>query len=166
MSYDPVKSLQMGRSDLGANAIDDVVSLRIEPEPKMCCCSHCWPLVWQRVNERIHPQGPVQHDGRVLLQIGDERLVLESHESGPEIVIILAASINLVSAVLNLVVMICNSLSKDKKCPSRVNVVKRKFLKGRVSEEIILQVDAPIRMSDKDMANLRKVIQKALSKNS
>ncbi|MCX5636740.1 MAG: hypothetical protein NTX52_03475 [Planctomycetota bacterium] len=165
MSYDPITSLQMGGRDLGSNTPGEVVSVRIEPDFKTCCCcSHCWPLVWQQINEHIHPQGPVEHEGRVLLKIGDERLVLESHESGPEIIMLVAASINLVTAVINLVTIICVSLSKERKRPSRISIVKRRLVKKKVSEEIVLQIDVAGLMSDRDMASLEKTIRKVLLK--
>ncbi len=165
MSYDPTTSLEIGGRDLGSDTPSAVVSIRIEPDFKACCCcSHCWPLVWQQINEHIHPQGPVEHEGRLLLRIGDERLVLESHESGPEIIMLVAASINLVTAVINLVTVICSSLSKERKHPSRINIVKRRLVKKKVSEETVLQISVAGLMSDKDMANLGKTIRKALSK--
>jgi hypothetical protein len=165
MSYDPMASLETGGRDLGSNTHSEVVSIRIEPDFKTCCCcSHCWPLVWQQINEYIHPQGPVEHEGRVLLKIGDEHLVLESHESGPEIIMLVATSINLVTAVINLVTMICISLSKERKRPSRISIVKRRLVKKKVSEEIVLQIDMAGPTSDRDMANLEKTIRKTLLK--
>ena len=101
--YNPKKSLNNAEGLLDANNIQEVISLRIEPEPLHCCCSHCWPLVWEKVNALIYPQGPVQHEGRAVIKVNNEDYVLEQHESGPEILLLITASLNLITAVMNMI---------------------------------------------------------------
>ena len=89
MSYDPEKCLMHAEKLLDSCDIEEVISLKIEPEQRMCCCSHCWPLVWKEVNDIIQPQGPISHEGRVVVEVDNEKYILEQHESGPEILLIL-----------------------------------------------------------------------------
>ena len=141
MSYNPEKSLRDAEKILDSRELRDVISLRIEPESTMCCCSSCWPLVWQQVNELIFPQGPVEHEGRVLVKIDNEKCVLEQHESGPEVILLVTASLNLIVAVINLVVAACSSLRKERKCPTKIRIVKRRFFRNRVDEDLLVEVN-------------------------
>jgi len=68
---------------------DKYLSIKLYP-PHGCCCSHCWPETWRAVNSFISPYGHVCHEGDAVIGDGDDKFVLESHESGPEIIVYLA----------------------------------------------------------------------------
>jgi len=63
----------------------NLVQFKIEPVPNSCCCSHHLPEFWEAVNDKISPQGPIEHEGAAILNIENEQVILEQHEGGPEI---------------------------------------------------------------------------------
>ena len=161
MSYDSEKCLTDAEKLLDSRDLQDVISLKIEPEPKrMCCCSDCWPLVWQDINDFIQPQGPVDHEGRAVVEIEGEKYVLEQHESGPEILLIVTASINVIAAVINLIVAVCNSLRRERKCPKKIKIVKRRLLHKRVVEEVIVELS--LDDSELTQEKIKKIIKAAI----
>lgn len=169
--YYPEKSLKDAKKQLGLHHLEEVVSLRLEPEPTTCCCSNCWPLVWQQVNELIHPQGPVEHEGQALIDIDSERCVLVQNESGPEILFSVAVSVAvsiditvLIDTVIKLISTMCSSLAKERKRPSRISIVKRQFVKKAVSEEVLLQIDIASEAPADYMKAITKIVQKVFSK--
>jgi hypothetical protein len=169
--YYPDKSLKNAKNLLDSHALEDVVSLRLEPEPTTCCCSHCWPLVWQQVNDLIHPQGPVEHEGQALIKIDSNKCVLVQNESGPEILASVAVSVvvsvdvnALIDTVIKLISTMCSSLAKERKQPSRISLVKRRFVKKVISEEILLQIDISNGASADCMKAITKVVQNIFSK--
>jgi hypothetical protein len=165
--YYPEKSLKNAKNLLDSTALEDVISLRLEPEPTTCCCSHCWPLVWQQLNELIRPNGPVEHEGQALIKIGSERCILVQNESGPELLFSVAASVDinaLIDTVIKLISTLCSSLAMERKRSSKITLIKRRFVKKAVAEEILLQIDISSRFSDENITAITKVIQKVFSK--
>ena len=74
-----------------------------------CCCSHCWPVTWQAINEFIYPCGPVGHEGEALFIKDKDKYVIKSHESGPEIILYMAgitASATLLKSIIDLITTI------------------------------------------------------------
>lgn len=140
MGYEPERSLNNAVKLLDARDIHHVISLRIEPDPRVCCCSDCWPLVWNRVNALIYPQGPVEHEGQVLVEIGHEKYILEQHESGPEVLLLITASINLIAAVMNLIVAVSHSLEEERRSAASIKIIKRRLLRKRVTEELLVEL--------------------------
>jgi len=65
------------------------VIIKLEPEPRSCCCFHCWPETWSTINRHIAPLGPIKDEEDVLIKHDDHEFVLECHESGPEIIVYL-----------------------------------------------------------------------------
>lgn len=68
-----------------------------------CACTHCWPHTWAEINRHLEPQGPIGHEGTLVIRAHDEAFVLEGHESGPEIFAYVGASAGVVSAITSLV---------------------------------------------------------------
>lgn len=128
---------------------DNYISIKVEPDPKRCCCFHCWPETWAFVNKFIYPYGPLKDEGDVLININNEKFVLECHESGPEVVAYLGlgtASILLTKSIIELIVAMLKSLEKEKhKRPSTIKIIKRRQMKGKVKEENIISIDLPLR---------------------
>jgi len=100
------------------------------------------------VNSFISPCGPVGHEGDAVIGDGDERFVLESHESGPEIIAYLAlttASTVLAKSVIDLITTFLKCLSKEhRNQPPRIKISKRRLVKGRVEKETIMEIDIPV----------------------
>ena len=69
----------------------NLVFLKIEPVPRSCCRSHCLPELWGNINSEISPQGPIRHEASEILVLKDEPIVLEQHESGPELLVFIDA---------------------------------------------------------------------------
>jgi len=106
----------------------DYIVVKVSPKSG-CCCFHCWPTAWREVNSHIAPFGPIEDKGDA--RVGDEpRLVLECHESGPEIVVpFLAAvtvSLSLVTAVVNLLQAILKSMEKERRLHDEVTSLHRR----------------------------------------
>lgn len=144
---------------------DKYISIKLSP-PSGCCCSHCWPKTWQIINQAIAPCGPVEHEGDALIEKDGDRFVLESHESGPEIILYLAlvtASLTVTKSVIDLVNTIIKGLSKEKrKQPARLKITKRQIIKGKIEEENIMEIDIPI--SEGMEKQLEEKINQAINK--
>ena len=123
------------------------ISIKLSP-PFGCCCSHCWPETWQKINKTIAPCGPIEHGGDALIEKNGNIFVLESHESGPEILVYLAlatASVTLVKSVIDLVSTIVKGLSGEYiKQPLRIKISKSQIIKGKIEEENLIEIDIPI----------------------
>jgi hypothetical protein len=143
------------------------ISIKFSP-PSGCCCSHCWPETWQEINHAIAPYGPVGHEGDALIGKNENKFVLESHESGPEIIVYLAvikASATLAKSVIDLATTIIKSLpdKKNRKQPPRIKILKRQIIKGKIEEENLIELDIPI--SEDIEKQLEKKIKQVLKKN-
>jgi len=141
------------------------ISIKLSP-PSGCCCSHCWPFTWQKINETIAPSGPVEHEGDSLIEKDESEFVLESHESGPEIIIYLAlatASATLAKSVIDLITTIVKGLTNEsRKRPPRIKISKRQILKGKIEEETLVEIDIPI--SKGIESQLKEKIKRAINK--
>jgi hypothetical protein len=127
------------------------ISIKLSP-PSGCCCSDCWPKTWQEINQAIAPCGSVRHEGDALIEVNENKFVLESHESGPEIIVYLAlvtASATLTKAIIDLIITIIKGLSnEDRKQPPRIKISKKRIIKGEIQEENLIEINIPI---SKDM---------------
>lgn len=130
-----------------ARDYEHYLCLKIAPAGGGCCCFHCWPHTWQKVNRTIQPFGPLEDEGDALIDTGDGRFVLECHESGPEIVIYVGAAtagILLIKAVVELITTIIKSKSEDpRRRASKFTITKRTFVGSYYREDRIIEVDLP-----------------------
>jgi hypothetical protein len=144
---------------------ENYTSIKLSP-PSGCCCSHCWPETWQKVNQTIAPCGPVEHEGDALIKKNGNAFVLESHESGPEIIVYLtlvSASAILAKSVIDLITTIIKALSSEhRKQPPRIKISKRQIIKGNIEEETLIEIDIPI--SKGIEKQLEEKIMKAINK--
>ena len=145
---------------------ENYISIKLSP-PSGCCCSHCWPETWHKINQTIAPCGPVGHEGDALIENNGDKFVLESHESGPEIIAYLAlvtASVTLVKSIIDLIATIIKGLSNEhRKQPPRIKISKRQIIKGKIEEECLIEIDIPI---SKDIEKqLEEKIKQAINKN-
>lgn len=163
LSIDRANAL-IGRSN---PIYEHFLSLKITPENTSCCCFHCWPETWHNVNRYIHPYGPLMDEGDVLLGDGENRFVLQCHESGPEIVLYLGlatASLVLVKSVVELITVFLKSLQNERgKTPSKVHLTKRVFINGEYEEEHIIDLEFPL--SETAELELQKRIEGLLKRN-
>lgn len=94
------RSIDRAASLLDAKPSDEYLIIKLLQQPRGCCCSDCWPRTWNVVNDAIAPAAPVPHEGDSLLSLAGEPVVLESHESGPEIVLLMAQWAKSIAALL------------------------------------------------------------------
>ena len=142
---------------------DKYTSIKIESlKATSCFCFHCLPNTWQSINAYIHPYGPIEDEGDVLLKENDKSFVLECHESGPEIIIYGVASSLIGAAIAKLVTMFLTSLRDDHKSLGALKVTLRRQVKNEVDEEIIVKVDMPL--SGEVVKQLNNRIIKAIEK--
>ena len=138
----------------------NLVQFKIEPIPSRCCCSDCVSGLWDKVNDGISPQGPIEHEGFAILNIENEQVILEQHESGPEII----AFLNSVTAVCNFIKLLF-SLSIDaftKKGAAKIKIIKRTITtKQKLVDESILEIDLN---QIKNGKGLDKTLNKFLNK--
>jgi hypothetical protein len=130
------------------NEAENYISIKLSPIPSGCCCFHCWPYTWEKINKSIQPCGPIEDEGDVLIEKNKMKFVLECHESGPEIIAYLAlatASTVLLKSIIDLVITIIKALSKeDRKQPARIKISKRQVIKGKNEEDNLIEIDIPM----------------------
>jgi len=141
---------------------EEYVHVKIETPGSECwCLKHHAPRTWEAVNSYIAPCGPVRDHGDVLVDRNGERVVLEHHESGPEIVVCLAlctALVTLVKSVLDLVTVIVKARSDERRIPSvKVTITRRSGADSAPSREVAVEVEAP--MSKKGVSDLKKALE-------
>lgn len=126
----------------------DYISIKIKPVQGGCCCFHCWPKTWSRINKYITPCGPLRDEGDVLIERNNEKFVLECHESGPEIIVYLGvgvASLTLVKSIVDLIATMLKTLQTESKNASgRIKITKRRLIKGHVETEELLEIELPL----------------------
>ena len=142
------------------------IILKLLPEPRGCCCFHCWPETWAEVNRHIAPYGPVPDEGDALVKSGSEGYVLECHESGPEVVIYLGvttASLVLVKSVVDLFTTFLKGRQKEVSArPTRIRLTRRRVVKGTVEDDVLVEVEFPL---SEDVASvLNESVRRALEK--
>ena len=143
-------------------SIDDYISIKLKPLNGECCCFHCWPHTWYEVNRFIQPNGPLQDEGDVLIKDNDYEYVLECHESGPEIIVLIDRIVNYSSFIISITGLIITLLQnhRKEKPGNTIEIIKRKFKNGSITEEVIFKAQGP--SIEKDV--LEKIIRKQLNK--
>jgi hypothetical protein len=126
---------------------EDYVLLKIIAEPGFCWCFHCWPSVWGDINRHIAPKQIVD-EGDVLLQFEENQLVLECHESGPEIVVylgLLSVSLSLVKTIVDLIMIFAKSSDKDsqKRC-DHLKITKYRMIDNKPIEQELIVLELPL----------------------
>jgi len=152
----------------GSKSGDEFIILKLLPEPRGCCCFHCWPSTWADINRYTSPQGPIPDEGDVLIRTEGGDYVLECHESGPEIVVylgIITASLVLTKSVVDLVTTFLKTLQKERHKPlSSVKPSRRHVSDGEIEEEILMEISFPLSADTEKMLDER--IQEALQKSA
>jgi len=137
----------------------NLVVFKIEPVPMFCCCSGCVRELWTTINGEIHPQGPIEHEGSAMLNIQNEQILLEQHESGPELI----AFLNSVTAICNFIKLLF-SLSIDaftKKGATKIKIIKRTITtEQKLVNEAVFEIE-----SSKSPEEISKAINKILTGN-
>jgi hypothetical protein len=146
---------------------ENYIAIKLSPLNIGCCCSDCLRETWDITNQFIAPCGPVEHEGDALIKKDGSTFVLEQHESGPEIIVYMAlatASLTLAKSVIDLITAIIKALSNEhRKQPSRIKISRRQFIKGKVQEDNLIEIDIPI--STKLEKQLEQVIKRAINEN-
>ena len=128
---------------------NDYVSIKLSLLPSGCCCSSCLPETWRIINQFIAPYGPVEHEGDALIENGINKFVLESHESGLEIIALIdliKKSSDCLKSIIQLIVIAIKAFfSQEKRRQSvRIKILRRQIIKGMVEEENSIEIDFPI----------------------
>ena len=149
------------------NEYDNYISIKLSPIPSGCCCFHCWPDTWRQINKFIQPYGPLEDEGDILIETKKSKVVLECHESGPEIIAYLGlgtASLVLLKSLIELIGTIVKALSHEsRKQPSRLKISRRRIVKGNIEEDSFIEIDIPI---SKDIEKqIEETIKKLIDKN-
>jgi len=144
--------------------IENYISLKIVPVNGGCCCFHCWPDTWDAINKDISRYGYLEDEGDVALGDGNEKFVLECHESGPEIIIQIAiASASLVTNITNLILNIIKNRQKERS-GVQFKLTSRRYKNSKIINETILEIEYPI--SSKSVNILSQKIKDILSTKS
>jgi hypothetical protein len=128
------------------NNYEKYISIKIKPKQELsCCCFHCWPYTWKAINSMISQYGIIEDEGDVLIGEGEDRFILECHESGPEIIVYVPigiAALTLITNIINLIINIIKNRQKEKSS-SRFIITKRIIRNSKIIEENIIEVDFP-----------------------
>jgi len=135
----------------------EIIQFKIEPVGISCCCSHHLPEFWESVNDKISPQGPIEHEGGAIVNFKTEHIILEQHESGPEIIAFVSSLITIIGFVRWLFLSAIDSFKK--KGITKLKIIKRTITsKRKVVNETILEID----LNYEDSNELEKKINKFL----
>jgi hypothetical protein len=139
----------------------NIMSLKISPYLEtgynsFCCCSGCLPEFWRAVNDKIRPQGPIEHEGSAILNIQNEQIILEQHESGPEFsaFLISLAATSVYDFAKWLLLSSINAFKK--KGATKIKITKKiTTTKQKIIDESTFEIDI-------DTKELGKIIEKCL----
>ena len=130
------------------NNYDNYLSIKLTPVPSQCCCFHCWPETWDRINEYIKPNGPIPDEGDALIIEDEVKYVLQCHESGPEIIANIAlttAWLVLSKSIIDLIITFIKLLSNEKrKSPSSLRITRKVIKKAEVEQEDTIEIEIPL----------------------
>ena len=136
---------------------DNFIFLKIEPVPYSCCCSHCLPELWENINKEISPQGPIGHEASEIFIINDESIILEQHESGPELMVFINSLIHLYNFIKFLYSLSIDSFKK--KGAIKIKITKRVITtKQKVVSESIKEVELS-KSSEEIINKLKEIIK-------
>jgi hypothetical protein len=116
--------------------------IKIRPTNGGCCCFHCWPKTWFSFNDYIAPNKPIKDEGDVLIRKNNEKLVVECHESGPEIIFYGAVSGILSGLIVELIKLFIENLYKEGKGVRSVTLMR--YRKIQEKTEDIVEIELPV----------------------
>lgn len=125
---------------------DEILILKLQPEPRACCCFHCWPTTWGEVTHFLARHGRMEDEGDLLVKTDGCSYVLECHESGPEIVVYLtlaAATLNLVKPTIELITLFAKGLRWESR-GARLKLTSRRIIRGATDEEVLTEIELPL----------------------
>ncbi len=165
----PSRSVDRALTLLKSEKDDEYFLLKLLPQPASCCCSDCWPNTWREINRTIAPAQPVPHEGDSLITVGAVPLVIESHESGPEIILLLTQWCSQIASLLKpiseIVSTFAKSLSRERpKGLARIRIESYRVSQGQATHIAKLDVDFPLDKRTVDTIN--STIQDMLTKNT
>jgi len=142
------------------------IILKLLPDPRGCCCFHCWPDTWAAINAFIAPDGPIPDEGDALIHSAEGPYVLECHESGPEIVVYLGvatAFLVLAKSVVDLITAFLKGLAEEhRRSLSRIKLTHRRVYTGEVADDILIEIDLPL--ADDIAGTLSAMVREVLEK--
>lgn len=141
------------------------VIVKLVPEGGGCCCFHCWPEAWNRINQALAPEAQIEDEGDALVRSAQGDCVLECHESGPEVVVCLAvasAGLALAKSVVDLVTTIIKARADGAKKGDRSNRPLELIVR-RIDRDENLQEKHVLRIESREAVD-RQIVNEALVK--
>lgn len=142
-----------------------IICIKIRPIGNSCCL-RCKNEAWEQINEYTQSYGKMElvcdNEGFIFVKQNDEQYILETHESGPEIIVAISASLGLITAIVNLIIVIVKAFSNNYLQSLNVNITKKQYKKGMLTENILIKI-----YSEKcDAKQISKIIEQALKKEN
>ena len=146
-----ISSIKRAAAFSNGDLTQDAIVLKIM-EPGRCHCFHCWPSTWAAINDYLGTNGPIEDEGDLAIETDAGRIVLECHESGPEIVAFInlgTAIVSLAAAITSLAVAIISARrthtdSRSKSLHLRITRSTRGQIDGNSSIEMELPVSGEV----------------------
>ena len=125
---------------------DRCISVKLAPADASCCCFHCWPRTWEAVNRQYARHEPMKDEGDLLVESeAGPRLVLECHESGPEIIAYVVAGVGLAKVITEVVLFLLKARQRERKPPDDIRMTLRHVTRTTaVEDEESLDVSFPL----------------------
>ena len=140
--------------------------IKLTLEPFSCHALHHWPNTWKQINKYIYPSQPIADEGDALIERDENKFVLESHESGPEIIVYIGLAnklAELFKSIIDLAITIIKGFSDERrKQITHIKIIKRRVIEGTI-EENVMEIEIPL--SKKAEKSLEEKIYKLLNKN-
>jgi hypothetical protein len=161
-----ISSVERGKALLGEPDPDnEIIILKLQPEPRSCCCFHCWPRTWAEVTRSLAShgtmkgrRGPPRHRRRTQICLGMPR------ERSPRFLLYLGlatAALNLAKPIVDLLTTFVKGLREERKGP-RLKLTRRRVVRGTVEEELLVEIDLPVSRETTKMieAQVAKALQR------
>lgn len=124
-----------------------------------------WPKTWNNINKYLHPFAKLEDEGDALVEIKGKSFVLESHESGIEIITFASSFFKLVTDIITLIVTIIKGYSQEIE-PSKINLNISKSISDKDSNIIkTSSISIEIPLSKEQIDNLTKTITDYMNKD-
>lgn len=160
-----ISSIKRAAAFADGNLTQDAVVLKLM-EPGRCHCSHCWPSTWAAINDYLGTNGPIEDEGDLAIDTDAGRIVLECHESGPEIVAFIdvgTAVVSLAAAITSLAIVIISAHrthadSRSKSLRLRIT----RSTRGQIGEDSSIEMELPVsgEVSDLIMQHVVSTIER------
>ncbi|MCB4792661.1 MAG: hypothetical protein LHV68_12355 [Elusimicrobia bacterium] len=93
----------------------------------------------------MEPNTPLKDGGDALIGSGTNAIVVESHETGIEIIADISTIMVNIGVIVGFVIAILNARVNDKKSNNeKIKIVKKYIRKGKYVEEEVIKIEFPL----------------------